>query len=287
MINPKLYILILVVFLFSGSCKLHKAFQNPDQQKPEEALNWKLGAQAFTFNKFTFTEALNKIDSCELSYVEAFSGQEIGGGMQGKIDYKMSAANRQYIKDILRKKNIKLFAFGVIKAKDENEWRETFAFAKDMGISTITCEPDLAEIPLISSLCEEYKINAAIHNHPNPSFYWNPETVLKAIEGKSKRLGACADIGHWVRSGLDPIVCLKQLEGHVYQLHLKDLNVKNDIKAHDVHWGTGVSNIPGVIAELKRQNFKGMISAEYEYNWNNNAQDVRISVQNFRKILTD
>src|SRR5690606_21916822 len=98
-------------------------------------------------------------------------------------------------------------------------------------------------------------------------------------------LGACADIGHWVRSGLDPVESLKQYEGHLISLHFKDLAEKSP-KTHDVHWGTGVCNVEGVIAELKRQGFKGNISAEYEYNWEDNAGDVKQSVINFRNILT-
>lgn len=52
----------------------------------------------------------------------------------------------------------------------------------------------------------------------------------------------------------------------------------------DVHWGTGVANIKGVIQELKRQKFQGMIAAEYEGNWENNVPDVTASVEYFRKI---
>jgi len=29
--------------------------------------------------------------------------------------------------------------------------------------------------------------------------------ILKACEGRSKRIGACLDLGYWMRSGLDPI----------------------------------------------------------------------------------
>src|SRR5690606_9537663 len=152
---------------------------------------------------------------------------------------------------------------------------------KAMGIQTITSEPEEEDLPLISKLCDEYKINVAIHNHPNPSHYWNPDIVLAAIKGKSSRLGACADIGHWIRSGLDPIESLKKLEGHVLHSHMKDLNEKSKT-AHDVIWGTGISNISGIIEELKRQNFKGMISVEYEYNWRHNAPEVAASVKYFR-----
>lgn len=276
--------MIMLAVLVQLACK---AQNNKPSNHPEGKLGWQLGAQAYTFNRFTFTEALDKIASCGLNYVEAYPQQEIGGGITEKMDYRMSESSKKYLKNLLKKKNIKLVSYGVIKTKDDSDWRKIFAFAKSMGIKTITCEPEERLLPEISKLCDEFKINAAIHNHPDPSFYWKPETVLKAIDGKSKRLGACADIGHWVRSGLDPVESLKKLEGKIYQLHFKDLNEKGNKKAHDVHWGTGVNNIAGVIAELKRQGFKGMLSAEYEYNWENNAPDVKASVENFRKIVAE
>ncbi len=98
-------------------------------------------------------------------------------------------------------------------------------------------------------------------------------------------MGAAADVGHWVRSKLNPVESLKKLEGKVYHVHFKDLNVSNDKAAHDVHWGTGVIGLKDIIAELKRQQYKGMISAEYEHNWENNAEDVKTSVAAFRESL--
>ena len=254
-------------------------------QNPEAQLSWMLGAQAYTFNRFTFAEAIDKIKSCGLSYVEAFPGQTIGGGIEGKMEPNMPAEKRQQILQMLKDKGVTMVSFGVTGAKDEAGWRELFEFAKAMGLQNITMEPAPEFIPLISKLCDEYNINAAIHNHPTPSRYWNPDVVISAMQGQSKRVGACADIGHWVRSGLDPVECLKKLEGHVIQLHFKDLNEKSK-EAHDVHWGQGVSNVDGVLAELKRQNFKGLFSAEYEHNWENNAPDVTASVQYFRQAVT-
>ena len=86
-----------------------------------------------------------------------------------------------------------------------------------------------------------------------------------------------ADIGHWVRSGLDPVECLKILNGRIISVHLKDLNEKSP-DAHDVPDGTGISNIPAILAELKRQNFVGNVSIEYEYNWKNSDLDVAQSI---------
>jgi len=251
---------------------------------PEAKLGWKLGSQAYTFNRFTFAEAVAKIDSCNLRYVEAYPGQRIGGGIEGTMGPDMNEAARKAVLDLLKAKNVQMIAFGVTGANDEAGWIKLFEFGKAMGIKTITSEPNEKDIPLLSQLADKYQINVAIHNHPNPSHYWNPDVILNAIKGQSNRIGACADIGHWTRSGLNPVQCLKKLEGHVLHSHMKDLHEESR-NGHDVHWGEGVSNIPGVIAELKRQNFKGGISAEYEYNWESNSKDVAASVVNFRNLV--
>jgi len=252
---------------------------------PEEKLGWHLGAQAYTFRLFSFADALNKIDSAGLRYVEAFPGQTIGAGSQEKMTYELSAEGRALVKKLLKDKGITALAYGVVGAKDEAEWEKVFQFAKDLNIQVINCEPNENQLDYISKLCDKYDIKVAIHNHPKPSHYWNPDVVLKAIEGRSKRMGAAADVGHWMRSGLDPIACLKKLEGRVYHVHFKDLNEFGNKNAHDVHWGTGKLGLQAVQSELKRQKFKGMISAEYEYNWKNNMNDVKVSASNFRAAL--
>lgn|SRR5690606_19914419 len=254
---------------------------------PEELLNWKLGSQAYTFRLFTFAEALNKIDSADLRFVEAFPGQVVGAGNEEQFTYTLSKEGRDLVRNLLTERGITLHAFGVVNGKDAEEWEQIFAFAQDMGVKIINCEPKAEHLDIVSALCEKYDIRAAIHNHPEPSRYWKPEVVLEALEGRSPKMGAAVDVGHWMRSGLDPVACLKELEGKIIHAHFKDLNAFGDKKAHDVHWGTGKLPINEVIAELKRQNFDGMLSAEYEYNWENNQPDVAQSVKNLRQLLSN
>ena len=87
-------------------------------------------------------------------------------------------------------------------------------------------------------------------------------------------MGACADTGHWVRSGLDPVECIRILKGRIFDSHLKDLNEAGNPKAHDVPYGTGVSNISAILAEYQAQGFPGPLHVEYESNWENNVPDV-------------
>src|SRR5690606_14881218 len=92
MINLKTLLSLIVVILVLG-CVPMKQDRRP---YPEEALSWQLGAQAYTFNRFTFTEALDKIADCNLHYVEAYSRQEIGGGIKEQMNYRMSENSKTY-----------------------------------------------------------------------------------------------------------------------------------------------------------------------------------------------
>ncbi|GAB3774178.1 hypothetical protein GCM10028818_16660 [Spirosoma horti] len=270
--------------LICGALLTLIAFPSLAQKGPEDKAGWKLGSQAYSFRLFPFTEALRKIDSCGLKYVEAYPGQVIGGGLEGKMDFNMSATTRQAVKKLIKDRGLTVVAYGVVSPKTDEDWKNVFEFAKDMGILNINSEPTPEQMPLVRKLADQYKINVALHNHPKPSRYWHPDTVLAAIGG-SKYVGSCSDIGHWVRSGLDPVECLKKLNGHVLGMHFKDVKKDTpDGKYHDVVWGTGDCKVEQVIAELKRQRFKGPISAEYEYHWENNGPEIAESVKNFREI---
>jgi len=220
---------------------------------------WLLGVQAYTFRKFTFFQTVEKSAALGLKSIEMYPGQTIGGEVPGKTHHGMDAATREAVQAKLAEHDVKAAAYGVVNARGEDGWRKVFEFAKAMGIGTIVTEPPEGELDTVAKLCEEYKVKAAIHNHPKPSRYWNPETVLAALKGRSRRMGACADTGHWVRSGLDPLAGLKTLEGRIVSLHLMDVKDR-----HDVAFGTGTAPMPEMLAELKRQRFKGVISIEYE-----------------------
>ena len=87
------------------------------------------------------------------------------------------------------------------------------------------------------------------------------------------RIGACADTGHWATSGITPLDGIKLLKGRIISLHLKERPVIGK-QMPDMVYGEGVSNIKGILDELKRQGFDGHISIEYENNWDHSVPDV-------------
>lgn len=270
---------ILIVFLFTGSL-----ISQAQTSSPAEKLGWKVASQAYTFRLFTLEETLDKLNDLGVKYVELYGGQTIGAGIEGETDFKMSPEKRKQLKNLLASKGITPVAFGVTSGRNEEEWNQLFEFAKDLGIEVITSEPNFGDLDLIESLCKKYNIKVAIHNHPLPTRFWHPKIALSLLEGRSKLIGICADIGHWVRSGLDPVESLQEVEERLICFHFKDLNKFGERDAHDVPWGIGMSNISGVMHEMKRQGFKGHLSIEYEHNWENNVPDIRESLEYFNRV---
>jgi sugar phosphate isomerase/epimerase len=247
--------------------------------------DWKIGVQLWTFHFVTFAEALNKADSAGVKNVEAIPWQKLGGGLPGNFDYNMTDSTRMKVKELLKAKGIHIYAMGVVTARSIDEWKKYFDLAKYFGLSYITCEPLKNQWDAIDSLAAIYHINLAIHDHPRPNAYWSPDSVLAATKGHP-HIGSCADIGHWARNGLDPVECLRKLEGHIFGVHLKDIDTLGHTNAKDLIVGTGAINYPPVFEELKRQNFKGYFSIEREDNWYHNVPDVIATVKYFNQQVS-
>jgi len=251
---------------------------------------WRLGTQSWSFYLFTFEEAMAKTKSCEMKYIEAYPGQRIGGKFGTTVFKDMTLAQRQQVKQMLKDSGLTLTCYGVITPGNEQEWRKLFDFAKDMGFETIVSEPPESALAMIDQLCQEYQIGIAIHNHPKASgaHYWDYETVLKACEGCSQWIGSCADTGHWMRSGIDPLTAILTLgKAHrIRSLHFKDLNKFGD-DAHDVPWGTGMGKSREILVALAALGLKGPFSAEYEYHWDNSVPEIKQSGEWFKKTAAE
>ena len=240
--------------------------------------SWKLGVQLWTFRMFTMTEALQKVDSCGVKYVEAFWGQALGGETKDTFGIRMTQAGRDKLKELLKSHNIQMVAMGVISPGTKEEWVDAFKLAKEFGLSYITAEPKKTLWDTVDSLAGFYGIKIAIHDHPKPNAFSHPDSVLAAMQGHPN-IGSCADVGHWARNGLNIVDCLKKLEGHIYGVHLKDITVFDNPKAPDTVVGKGVIQFAPIFAELKRQNFSGMFSIEHESNWYHAVPDVIATVK--------
>ena len=257
--------------------------QTPAATSSADKLGWQLAVHSYTFRKFSIDDAIAKTAAMGVHYM-SISGSVNFVGTNSIPTPSLSVEQQQELLGKLKAAGIapKFVNIGVVQLPpDEAKSRKVFEFAKQFGIDTLVAEPEPAALDIVEKLCKEYNIKAAFHNHPQGhSIYWNPEAVLKAIKGRTPLMGACADVGHWMRSGLDPLECLKKLEGRIICLHFKDLNEMGP-KAHDVPWGTGIGQTKALMAELKRQNFHGAFCVEYEYHWETSQPEIAECVKFF------
>lgn len=242
-----------------------------------------VGCQAWTWNHFSVMEAIEKTASAGGKIIEFYPGQVVSKeDPNAKLDQNCSAGTLAKVKAQLDKFHIKAVNFGVVGiSKDAADARKLFEFAKALGLRAITTE-NVDAIDTFEPLVKEYDIMVAFHDHPkqdnNPNYkMWDPNYILSVVKNRDRRIGSCADIGHWVRSGVKPVDALKILRGHVISSHLKDLNEFSP-GGHDVPAGTGVSDIPAVLEELHSMGFTGNISIEYEYHMEDSMAEVAQSI---------
>jgi sugar phosphate isomerase/epimerase len=247
-----------------------------------DQLGWQLAVHSYTFRKFSIFDAIDKSAALGVKYMSISGHVLIGTNNLTTVnlsDQDMEAIKAKMLADGIHWPFVNI---GVVDLPvDESKSRKVFEFAKKWGIGVLVSEPETNALDTVEKLCREYNIQVAIHDHPKGhSIYWNPDSVLAAIKGRTPLMGACADVGHWMRSGLDPLECLEKLDGHVICLHFKDLNEMGP-GAHDVPWGTGVGKTKELMAELKRQKFHGAFCVEYEYHWENSSPEIAQCVKFF------
>lgn len=246
---------------------------------------WKLSMQSYTFHLFTVPEALDKTAELGLKYIEIYPGQRMGPEFNDAVfGYNLTLDQQDQLKELAASKNIKIISSGVWTA-NRDEWAMVFPFAKNMEMEYISAEPAREDWDVVESLANDYNIKVAVHNHPNENSYWKPEILLNYIGDRSSLIGSCADVGHFKRMNVDPIPALRELEGRLISFHFKDIAAPDsDGNFEDVVWGTGILNVKDILVELKRQNFKGYFTIEYEADWENNLPQIKESIEYFKTI---
>ncbi len=236
-----------------------------------------VSVQAYSFNRFTAFEAIDKTAECGAKLIEFYPGQKLAPDGEDKVDQNMSAEATAKLKQHLADKKIRAIAFGVTGIdKDEAGARKLFAWAKGLGIEVINTE-SIDALDTAEKMAKEFDMHVGIHDHPkrpnDPNYkLWDPNFVLSLVKNR-ERVGSCADVGHWVRSGVRPLDGLRILSGHIVSSHFKDLNEFTP-DAHDLPWGTGISQAKEMLDELKKQGFEGPMSVEYEYHWDNSLPEI-------------
>ena len=243
-----------------------------------KAAGLKLGLQIYSLRGFPVDVALEHTKNLGFDQVEFFSGM-----------FPLDASDDDIKKMVAKVKGLGLSisAHGVNGfTKDAAANRRVFEFAKKAGIKNISAAPTPDSMDSLEELVKEYDIRIAIHNH-GPSDRFNKVVdLLRAVEGRDVRIGACADLGHYIRSGEKPVDVIRSLAGRLYGIHLKDFAEMKE-NTRGVLLGQGHLNCEAVFDAMIQAKFPadGALSLEYEENPQDPTEDIRKCVATARAAL--
>jgi sugar phosphate isomerase/epimerase len=244
-----------------------------------KAAGLKLGIQIYSLRGFPVDVALDHTKNLGFEEVEFFSGM-----------FPLTASDEEIQKMVQKVKGLglRISAHGVNGfTKDAEANRKVFEFAKKAGVKNISAAPTPDSMDSLNDLVKEYDIRIAIHNH-GPSDRFNKVVdVLRAIEGRDPRIGACADLGHFIRSGEKPVDVIRALAGRLYGVHLKDFAEMKE-STRGVILGQGHLDCAAVFDAMIQAKFPadGALSLEYEENPKDPIEDIRQCVATAKTAMT-
>jgi sugar phosphate isomerase/epimerase len=258
--------------------------------RAQEKLGWRLGIEAYTFYKYTLFEAIERTAKLGLPYMGGLSFQKVSSEIDKNFEPGLTDDELKQIRLKLDSAGIRLLTYYYHDIPgDEAGCRKVFEFGRKIGIETFMSEPAVDALDTIEKLCDEYDINVAIHNHDQKAspVYWNPEGILKVCRGRSRRVGACGDMGYWMRSGIDPIKALNTLKERLITIQMHDLHELSS-EGHDVPWGSGADRTKEFLEEIHRLGIRPtMFGLEYSYNWFESTPEIAKCIDFFNKMSVE
>lgn len=213
-----------------------------------------MGFQSYSLRHFTeLEELLEQAGRLDLRHVELY---------RGHLPTSTPLPQLEQIRKRLASAGLTANAFGVEHFSEDHEANEAlFKFGKALGVKCLSADPSKNAFVSLEKLVEEYDVQIAIHNHgPEDERWCRPEWILEAVAALDPRIGACADLGHFIRADVDPIEALEMLGSRVLGVHLKDF----DQEGNDVVLGRGQLDVGRTLATLVKIGFDGPLSLEFE-----------------------
>jgi sugar phosphate isomerase/epimerase len=235
---------------------------------------FKLGLQSYSLRGYQpLDAALAQSKILGVHYWEGYSAH---------VPLTTDPAQVKEILDKLKAADVKLMAHGVSRfTSDGAANRKIFEAAKLLGVQTLSADPDPNSFDNLETLVDEFKINIGIHNHGPGHRYDKLQQVVDAVKGKHKRIGACADLGHFLRSSETPVKVIETLGERVHGVHLKDVKGTTQFTI----LGQGDMDLVGVLKALKALNYKQVLALEYEENPQNPIADIQECLAAVRKAV--
>ncbi|MDH6303543.1 inosose dehydratase [Parabacteroides sp. PF5-5] len=179
------------------------------------------------------------------------------------------------------------YGVGPIYMKTEEEIDKGFAYAKRVGVKLIVGVPNVELLPYVDKKVKEYDFHYAIHLHgPDIDLYPDAEDVWKHTKDLDPRIGMCLDIGHDLRNGKDPVADLKRYQSRVFDVHIKDVT-DSSRAGTGIEMGRGKIDLPAFVKMLRKVNYTGVCSLEYEKDMKDPFLGIAESIGYFKCLMNN
>ncbi|MBR4644427.1 MAG: sugar phosphate isomerase/epimerase [Bacteroidaceae bacterium] len=234
-----------------------------------------LGMAGWTFHKFDLEKTLETMKQLDIHYlcIKDFH-----------LPLDSSEADISKFHNKLAESNVIGYGVGPIYMKSEAEVDRAFAYAQRVGVKVLVGVPNYELLDYVEKKVKQYDIKLAIHLHgPDMPMYPNAEDIWNNVKIRDARMGMCLDIGHNLRYGSDSLSDFKKYHSRVFDIHLKDVtgNTKAD---KSIELGRGCIDFPLFVKLLRKYNYTGSVSLEYEKDMSNPFMGIAESVGYFRGI---
>jgi type 1 glutamine amidotransferase len=202
--------------------------------------NWDLAIPGMGL---TFLESVVRADAALVPFVEASSTQRVSQQVQKNLDYNLTAAEVAAVRAGMGQ-NVRVGAYRVDNlSADAATRRRVFELAQDLGATTIVV-PGNTDFAGLDTLAEEFRVTVAVLS--------SSAETMKAMEGRSRRLGVGIDTGQWAQDGTNVREGIGRVKDRLLYVLVRDRSARG-ANAQNVAPGKGVANLREFFAELERQ----------------------------------
>ena len=252
-----------------------RAKKNTTLKRPAGEDPFHLGMAGWTFHKFDLQKTLETMKQLDVRYlcIKDFhlpldsTDEQIAAFHQKLAEYGVTG-----------------YGVGPIYMKSEAEVDRAFQYAQRVGVKVLVGVPNYELLDYAEQKVRQYDIRLAIHLHgPDMPMYPNALDIWNHVKDRDARMGMCLDIGHNLRYGSDSLSDYKKYHTRVFDIHLKD--VTGTTKADkSVELGRGRIDFPLFVRLLRKYNYTGSVSLEYEKDMDNPFMGIAESVGYFRGV---
>ena len=218
----------------------------------ERLTNWRFAIASGGVGNTSFLDTVVRADAAVVDFVEGSTGQTVSREIQKPFGPGLTTDEIAGIRARMTAApaNVRMLTYRVDRlAADAAARRKLFEFVKAMGGETLIVASNTT-LEGVDALADEFGVNVSVLADAA-----RPVRTMKALEGRSKRLGIGLDTGVLAQEGVTAKDALALVKDRLNYVILRDRSNRGPA-AQNVPLGKGVGKLTEFFHELNRLNIR-------------------------------